>query len=583
MNISLKKFFVVANIIFVLYFLTLQIGLGDYLNSLFVNILMYALPGLCWIGLLKNRIDDHIANLFWIFTLSTSVHLFVHVVHLIVGVDPNPYLFLLVIAIISNIGIYISRPHQVFENFKFPRMQVVILSLASLCVFSCLYSGMKTLPEQIDLDGEHQGTVYGFMHELKPYLTSDIVVSPYYFAHPPLSNLYNAYSAFYLNKADDYKFYYDTAKTAERVLALDVNQRAKIRIGDVEHVIERQDHQYFVIQESRGESRLQIPYMKDRMIERLSEEDQNEFYRRPRVFPTRVSNLFAGVMTYLVLFQLIVVVTNSRLLGFVGGFVFIFSPGIFVRTCFSEHVAFTNCIMAMLAYQYFRPEAFTFKSKRRVSWAAYIPGVIAGLINQKIVILIVPLFLLEVFKRFRNMSKSPADTQPSAGLAIVTGFTIGTLVFWLYGLLVDQQAFIISHLQSHLFDRVLHRNTMFADDYPGLIQLWREFFKEFPLFWLALFGIVCNLKNIFSKRIVFLLMWAVFGAISFSLVDWKQTNHLMLIIIPLIVLLMNYIEQHKIGYKRCLKILVGLCLLYSFWIDLQLMQDFTYYMPTSGW
>ncbi len=577
-----KFIWVLCNFVIVSVFLIQKMPVNDYVASMLITLLIYVVPGLAWAGWLKGRVSDWVGLLFYIFVFSSVSMILLHGLQLLVGIPIVPVRFLSVIVIFVNLGLVLTSPHKIWSDVKVNVPKVCILGMSVICIYSCVYTGMKTLPEMMDLDGEHQGTAYGIMHELKPYLTSDIILSPYYFAHPPLSNIYNAYSTFFLGKLDDYKFYYESALKTEDVLNLKKGESVAIELRGVKHKVSHFDRHHYVLQSMNlndVDMSVQSPEM---LVKRISEVDQSRFLSWPRVFPARASNLFASVLVFLVLFQLIATTAQSKLLGIVGGFVYIFSPGIFVRSCFSEHVAFTNAILAVLAYQVFRPEAFTSRDGRH-GWLKWLPGVVAGLINQKIVIFMVPVFAFGVLKHISKKDKSSDAFDLARMVPIVGGFAMGTLAFWLYGFVIDGQAFLQSHVYSHLFDRIFHRNTMFDGDYPTVLRLWKEFALEFPLVFLCAFAVLCNLKNIIKDNSMILLLWIIFGGISFSIVDWKQTNHLMLIVLPLIVLLMHYIERQNMTYKRVLKVCVGLCLVYSFYVDLRIMDNFLYYVPTSSW
>lgn len=324
------------------------------------------------------------------------------------------------------------------------------------------------------------------------------------------------------------------------------------------------------------------PFSRQGLVEYMAMRDQNIFFEEPRPFPARASNVFATLLVLYVLFQLITKLTDSRLLGMVGGFVYIFSPGIFIRSCLSEHVAFTNTLLVILAYQFCFPGEFAGKGKWG-RYLKYVPGLMAGLINQKIIVMVLPLFLLQAYACFRETEKGPFPRRLMNAAPIPVGFVLGTLMFWGYALVIDPGAFMLSHIRVHLFDRLLHVNTMFASDYPGVGRLWYEFNYEFPPFLISVFALLYGLKDYRDRTMIFMVLWVISGALFFSAVDWKQTNHLSQLTIPLLVIVMIYIEKQGVAYKRVLKILVGFCLLYGFWFDMQLLENFHFYEPTSGW
>lgn len=557
-------------------------GLNLYLRTVLVTLAMYVVPGMAWMGCLHRHVSGSVFYLFFQFVFSVLGMILVHAAFLATGHVPGPDGFVLGLLVVTNLGIVVTRPGRALTAVGFDARRVVILAMSLVSIYSCLFAGMRHLPGQLDLDGEHQGTAYGIIHEFKPYLTSDIIASPYYFAHPTLSNFFNAYSTLLLGNLEDYRYFYDTAKETERMLALKPGAEIPTVIGEDRGTLLRMRGDIYIFKMFWRQHLVDRPFSRQRLIEFVSMHDQNRFFDDPRPFPARASNIFAGLLAVCLLFQWITQLTNSRLLGIVSGFVYIFSPGIFIRSCFSEHVAFTNMVLILLAYQATFPRAFEGQG-RAGRWLAYVPGVVAGLINQKVIIMVLPLFLLQAVECLRRKEAGSLLGRMLREMTIPVGFAVGTLLFWAYGLAIDPEAFFVSHLRVHLFDRLLHLNTMFAEDYPTLGYLWYQFNYEFPAFLLCVFAMLYSWKNSLNRNVVFLSLWAAGGALLFSLVDWKQTNHLTQLTIPLLGILMMYIEQQPLMYKRALKVLVGLSLLFGFWFDMQLLASFQFYQPVSGW
>lgn len=560
--------------------LILYTGAGDFLSALIVTAVIYIVPGLAWIGLIKKHVKDSVFLVFFIFVFSFSLLTIILCGFLAAGIHPRPVPFLLLTSVVVNIGIILTRPAGAFQAFHYDFRETFILSLSLVCIFICIFVGMKTIPEKLDLDGEHQGTAYGLIHELKPYLTSDdFIGSAFYFAHPPTTNLFNAFSIFLLDKTDDYKYFYDSAVLTEKVLMLSPGEEATVEFMGETTRVKNSNGQYFMLKKLSGKDTRDYAYTKSGLIEYINWQDQNHFFSRPNVLPARLSNIFASLLIFFILYKLITGLTQSRLLGIVGGYAYIFTPAIFVRSCLSEHVAYTNCLMVLLAYQYFRPEIWE-NSKRSLK---YIPGILAGLINQKIVVLVLPLFLIQVHRSFKERKEKGFIKGLKERSAIPLGFALGSVLFWIYGMVIDYHAFILSHVKVHLFDRLFHHNTLFAEDYPGLLRLWLEFKFEFPYLPITVFTLIFCLVKFPGRYVSLFSAWVFSGAILFSIVDWKQTNHLTQIVPPLLIVMMIYIEQQPLMFKRVLKIIVGLFLIYSFWQDMRLINDFSYYNPTSGW
>jgi len=134
--------------------------------------------------------------------------------------------------------------------------------------------------------------------------------------------------------------------------------------------------------------------------------------------------------------------------------------------------------------------------------------------------------------------------------AIPIGFAVGTLTFWLYGVWVDAKVFYIEHLQHHLVGRVTHDAALGYGGYPSIPALWLELWQHtgfllLPL-GIAALGVLCTRKATrpgdgengtaaAGWRDTFGLwaVWFVLTAVAFSLIDWRQTKHLMPLLLPL--------------------------------------------------
>jgi len=274
--------------------------------------------------------------------------------------------------------------------------------------------------------------------------------------------------------------------------------------------------------------------------------------------------------------------TGSQFLGILGGIIYIFTPGIFIRSCFSAHFAFTNYFFLLLAYQYINPKQFMISKDKR-NLLLIIPGVMAALINQKIIIIIGAIGIACGMQFFNNSKKPTSLKRLIMDEPIIQGYFLGTLLFWCYGFFIDHQAFILSHIRVHTIDRLLHINTMFAEDYPSIFRLWLEFIIEFPYFILAFIGLLFGVRTYFRDRINIFLLWFFCGAFIFSIVDWRLTDHLVYIVPPLIIMLMIFISKQGKTLQNIFITCIFVCLTYSVWLDAALVSHFNTYVPTGGW
>lgn len=127
--------------------------------------------------------------------------------------------------------------------------------------------------------------------------------------------------------------------------------------------------------------------------------------------------------------------------------------------------------------------------------------------------------------------------------ALVSGFAAGTLVWWAYGFWVDARVFVADHLRKHIAHRILLNDVRLVPDpvhhyAPSIPELWAEFTAHtgYVLVPLALAAAVAALVRRSDRRVEALAVWFLSGAVAYSLVDWRQTKHLMNGLAPMVVL-----------------------------------------------
>ncbi|MBZ0166340.1 MAG: hypothetical protein K8I00_05990, partial [Candidatus Omnitrophica bacterium] len=296
----------------------------------------------------------------------------------------------------------------------------------------------------------------------------------------------------------------------------------------------------------------------------------------------RASNLFAGLFVVLVLFQFIDKLTQSRPLAVIGCLAYLSSPGIFIRSCFATHFGYTACFFVLLAYQHVFRATWS-SGNRRGQWVALLPGFLAGLINQKLIILVFVIYLSHLWQNLRMKEKAGPWWSRFCSEPITLGYILGLTAFSIYGLSTNYQAFYLSFIRVHTLDRILPGHSMFAADYPALLTLWREFVVEFPL---GLFAVPClgfAMWQYRLKPVAVLAAWFVVGALVFSVVDWKLTYHLMYLVPPCIILMMLTIGNLRPKFRNFAQSAILAGIVFNLVMDVALLIDFRTYLPTGGW
>lgn len=569
-----------CNAIFVLYALCSVLSVHIFILSLFSNLLIFIAPGLGWIGILKNHVKQEVMIIFYIVCFSLIILMAGFILFFLLQITPNPLLFVVYLFFVTNTGILYTRKAKTLSILYKRKSRFVILIVSSFLIYSILFLGMIKVPPLSDLDFEVPGTTYGLIHELKPYLAYNMPEKYFYFAHPPLANFISAYGVFFINKIDSFKFYYDSARAAEDILKSKPGDTLYFSLymggSEPEDIqVQNAGRHKFIIKKDNYEELIS----RDTITEYFFDFDRITFQERNLVADVRIANIFITVLIFASLYLFISQLSHSNLIGILAGLLYVLSPGIYVRACSMGHVATTNYALLIFAYHFIYSDEKRLFTLNRTLFLL-LPGMFAVLANQKTLFLVGSVILCNIACFLHEKRKD----RKIANIAINTstvGYMAGLLIFYTYGLLIDKKQFILYHLRVHLFDRIFHLNQMYSN-YPSIGRLWAEFQIEFPVFIIALAALVFIFKKLISKKEGIFIYWFLVGAISFSIVDWKQTKHLMLLTPALIVMLTIGIIQLKRIPRRII-LLSSICVLaYSIWFDIRLLNHFDLYVPTPG-
>jgi len=295
------KAFILCNAVFLLYYLSQLVPLNDFVMALLVSLLIFVVPGFGWIGLFKKRITNSVVFIFYVLLFSTIVITLVLLILQLTHIEPSPILCLVGLIVFTNVGLCLSRPISFTQTQEISKNTFLTAVVLMVLIFCCIYTGMKSIPALRDLDGEHQGTAYGFIYELKPYLTSDILPVVYYFSHPALTNFYNAYSILFFGKIDEQKYYYDTAKNTERILQLDPREEINFQLKGLTYkAVNINNSDYFLSVTDPISKRIQhqSTLSKNKLVNYLYEQDRRKFDENPQIFSTRASNIIASIFIF---------------------------------------------------------------------------------------------------------------------------------------------------------------------------------------------------------------------------------------------------------------------------------------------
>jgi hypothetical protein len=271
----------------------------------------------------------------------------------------------------------------------------------------------------------------------------------------------------------------------------------------------------------------------------------DHYRHHPRRLATRSTNVFLAALAVCLMAAWIARMTGSRWLGLLVAAAFTTSPEMFVRSVYGGYTAINNILLIevlVLAESWLA-------ARSRDAWrGCLLGGVLMGWANQKLLPLAAAVIAWEFL---RTLPAKPIKHAAKALLhPVALGFVGGSALFWCYGLLVSPRMFYLEHVRHHVLDRIAGHNPLGYTDYPTVLGLWREFWEHTGYLLLPL-GLVALVALWFAKRKEETLdaaegpiagwrgtsglwaVWALLTAVAFSLVDWRQTKHLMPLLIAL--------------------------------------------------
>ena len=138
---------------------------------------------------------------------------------------------------------------------------------------------------------------------------------------------------------------------------------------------------------------------------------------------------------------------------------------------------------------------------------------------------------------------------------------------------------------THFVDRLLHHANAYADGgYPSIAGLWLEMWRHTGYLLLPLAGVAIGVEGVRQRRQSpgLWLVWTFVTAVAFSLVDWRQTKHLMPLMIPICMAPACWASRGRFQRFVVTVIFSGL-LIWNLWTILALAGDFASLSITPGW
>lgn len=578
------------NACYLIYLLHYIMPIGGYALSLLSNLILFILPGLAWANIIKqkNYKRDLVVRVLMVFSISVLICLICLAGHILLQVKVTPVSQVIFLAVVTNAGLLFKGPCRLEEGRGKAYWPVVFgLILYTLAYFFSSYSADEPF-EDSDLD--LQGTAYGLVNHLTPRMLTDRKTF-YNFSHPLLPAFCAANTILLFDHSDKLKYYFDASLEAEKItnevplagekiiLASSTGKIQELQINQVDKnnvrlnaaLIKDIGYEYGRFLPA-GEVSLSYDLIKEAKIWRIIESCYRHFFQAPYLVATRSPQFLFTALTGLVLCLFLFQATGSQMLALLGSIFYLTIPEIFIAQASTNYMAITNFTMAMAAYLYYQT-MYDQAKRKEMKIFLFISGFLCAITNQKTYMLFAAIFAGDIISGLKARQKNGIFKNIRQDYCLA-GFIFGVTAYWLYGLAIHPYCFFMDHLRHHLLDRIFHINPLGYTGYLSVFELWKAYSINLgqPFFWLALFITGYYLKYFFreERNLAMLVLWFIFGAIAFTLVDFRQTLNLIYVTIPLIILTMRWISERK-GFFRALFLFV---LIYVLIFNVQIIREF---------
>jgi len=546
-------------------------------RSLAVGAVLFLVPGLPWVGLVVRRGWLPRSGLLWVMAASFAVFAVVLLAVNVAGIALTGSVAWNGTWIFTNaailLGALLGGPPAWGIRFRETnrRLTVPIFIVA----YAAFYVGATdVVPPMVDHDLDIQGPGYSLLTRFEPEVVNDRNLL-HYFAHPLLLNAYEAGSFLYFDQLDylaRFEAATDRARRAESGEPIEPVVREFYRFADT-RVARRPDgpqegrtrHEVVDVQEGnylvypplpQYGDQVQVTELPVRELEVLILYDDYE--RDPRRLPTRTPNIFLAALTVALLGGWIDRRTGRWWLALLVSAAYATGPEVFVRSSYGGYFAIS---MFALMQMLLAVERRMTDRSRAAWWQSFLAGVFAGLCNNKLILLPAALIVWQFFRDAQGGLRK--RVVRSLGQPVVLGFVAATAAFCVYGLVISPGDFWADFVQIHMINRLTHHNPFGHTGYPlpfwrigDRNGLWQELWEHSGYLLLPL-GIaavawLCRMKpgnghikpgnddkghdgvTLGWRGMPGLwTVWMLFTAVAFTWVDYRQTKHLMPLMLPL--------------------------------------------------
>jgi len=603
------------------------------LRSLAVNAVLFLVPGIALVGALVGRRWLRRGGLLGVIAASLVVFVSVLVGMHLIGRPITGVAVWNVTWVLTNLGVLLrgkrfggsgiwgfgkrKARNPEIRNPEISSSGIPSPTWVGLLTFAAAYlaffqGATVIVPVMDDHDYETQGTAYGLLQRLQMTLLTDRGTN-FCYAHPPLVHVYVAGSFLYHGQKDDLA-YYDAAWRRVRLAAQGLSfepavdeffclpekgglvgsRRLEDRLATRHRIVGVPGNDYLVsppLPEGNEWPAGERISVRELEVQLIYDRFQRNTHHRTA---TRSANVFLAALTVGLLGAWIARMTGYWWLGLLAASAFAANPEVFVRSCYGGYFA----ISMFAAMQILLAVESRTRQRLPGAWTTcLLAGGFAGLGNHKLVLLPVAVIVWE----FVRSVQTPLPKRAIRALLdpVAIGFAAGTIIFWAYGLAVSPNAFWLEHVRHHLVDRIIHENPLGYGNYPAVGALWLEFCQHtgyvlLPLAIVAL-AALCFARRTTPKRTTIgdpatgwrdtpglWAVWMLLTAVVFSLVDWRQTKHLMPLLLSMHLAPALWAASHRIALAIVTVALAGL-LLWDLEMLRLLVANFRNFSITPAW
>ncbi|MBN1424467.1 hypothetical protein JXA88_07915 [Candidatus Fermentibacteria bacterium] len=389
-------------------------------------------------------------------------------------------------------------------------------------------SSSWVVPPQQDQDMVIANPAYGYLQHGKPYGTETHFA--YIFSKPPLLHLQAGAALLLVDRLQQAEFYWQSGRIVQ---LLDEAPWATTRFRQKDIEAFELNHEL--------------------------------------VLAARTLTTFYAALVPLLLADLALLLGGAPATALVTGVAYLLIPEVFVRMGYAGFTTPSTAVLALGALLALGPAA---------RWPRFMAGAVLGLLNQKM------LFVPAAYGLWRLAPGGVEGIRRVIRDPWLWGVAAGTALWWGYGASVEWSTFLKDHFYYDFRDRFLLQDMNMGTHgpgwYPGVGGLWLEWARNLspPLLALGVAGVLWGLTQPGSIR--FLSLWALAGWLLGSVTDWRQTKHLMLTIVPMVVTAQLLADRYP-RWRRIVGLVVLAATAYNGARIVHLWMNFDSLTPSTVW